>query len=78
MNPSENEQEWFYKSIGVFFIFLGLGWLIFFWGSPISLKIGTTTAYLSIWPLGPFFSLTGYLLVQWKSQTRSIKINITQ
>ena len=50
------------KIIGIFIILLGIGWLIIFWDSPISLKIGTTTIYLSISPLGPLFSLFGYLL----------------
>ncbi|UCG00338.1 MAG: hypothetical protein JSW11_11885 [Candidatus Heimdallarchaeota archaeon] len=62
MNLSENQQEWIYKRIGVFFILLGIGWLIFFWDSPISLKIGITTIYVNIMPLGPLFSLLGYLL----------------
>jgi len=50
------------KIIGIFIILLGIGWLIIFWDSPISLKIGTTTTYLSIWPLGSLFSMFGYLL----------------
>ena len=61
MNPSKNQQEWSYNIIGIFIFLLGIGWLIIFWDSPISLKIGTTTIYLSIWPLGPLFSLFGYL-----------------
>jgi uncharacterized membrane protein YkgB len=62
MNPSENQQERSHNNIGIFIILLGIGWLIIFWDSPISLKIGTTTLYLNIMPLGPWFSLIGYLL----------------
>lgn len=57
-------KEWSHNIIGIFIFLLGIGWLIIFWDSPISLKIGTTTGYLSIWPLGLFFSFTGYLLAR--------------